>query len=174
MQYLPQWLKVLERHIIEDVPEGNCTENFFNTCHLKSWLAFLESIRHEPVEVQLARINGYANKKTYVIDTVNYGREDYWAIVREFLYNGGDCEDYAITKFFSLSWLGFNMDTIRIVVLHDTNLRIAHAVLAVALENNIFILDNQTEEVLSHKEIAHYLPLFSISENHWWLHLPEM
>jgi predicted transglutaminase-like cysteine proteinase len=100
--------------------------------------------------------------------------EDYWAVAREFLYNGGDCEDYAITKFFSLHWLGFDMNKIRIVILQDTNLRVAHAVLAIANENDILILDNQAKEVISHKEIAHYLPLFSVNENEWWLHLPTM
>ena len=66
------------------------------------------------------------------------------------------------------------MTNIRIVILQDTNLRIAHAVLAVARENDIFILDNQTKEVISHNDIAHYLPLFSVNENKWWLHLPVL
>lgn len=174
MNYLPQWLNVMERHILQDVPEGDCTDSFFNTCHLKRWFAFLESIKKQPEREQIEAVNMYANKKTYVIDTVNYGMEDYWAVVKEFFYNGGDCEDYAITKFFSLHWLGFDMDNIRIVILQDTNLRVAHAVLAINQEHDIFILDNQTKEVTSHKDIAHYLPLFSLNENEWWLHLPPM
>lgn len=174
MSYLPQWIKVLEKHITQDVPEGDCTDSFFNTCHLKRWFSFLESIKNQPKAEQIEAVNQYANNKTYVIDTVNYGIEDYWAIAKEFFYNGGDCEDYAITKFFSLQWLGFDMNTIRIVILQDTNLRVAHAVLAVAQEDDIVILDNQTGEVISHKNIAHYLPLFSVNNHQWWLHLPSM
>ncbi len=174
MSYLPQWLNVLERHITEDVPEGDCTDSFFNTCHLKKWFSFLESIKGQPVLVQIEAVNQYANKKTYVIDMDNYGMEDYWAISREFFYNGGDCEDYAITKFFSLQWLGFDMNAIRVVILQDTNLRVAHAVLAVESGNDVVILDNQTKEVISHNDIAHYIPLFSVNRNQWWLHLPEM
>lgn len=174
MQYLPQWLSVLKRHLVEDVPEGNCTDSFFNRCHLKNWFAFLESIKDASPRKQLEEINLYANRKSYILDLANYGKEDYWAIAREFLYNGGDCEDYAITKFFSLQWLGFDMDKVRIVILQDTNLRIPHAVLAVSFHRDILILDNQTQRVVSHRNIAHYLPLYSVNEKRWWLHLPVM
>lgn len=174
LNYLPQWLSVLERHVIQDVPEGNCSDTFFNRCHLKNWISFLETIKAKPLLEQINAVNLYANKKNYILDMANYGREDYWAIAKEFLYNSGDCEDYAITKFFSLRWLGFDMDNLRIVILQDTNLRIAHAVLAVSYNNDILILDNQTQRVVSHKTIAHYLPLYSVNEKKWWLHLPKL
>ena len=32
-------------------------------------------------------------------DISNYGVEDYWANIKEFLRNSGDCEDYAILSF---------------------------------------------------------------------------
>ena len=174
MEYLPQWLSALERHLIEDLPEGNCKESFFNRCHLKEWFAFLEEIRVLPPEEQIRAVNSYANKKRYVLDISNYGMEDYWAIAKEFLYNGGDCEDYAITKFFSLKWLGFKPKKVRLVVLQDTNLRIPHAVLAVFFEGDILILDNQSQEVTSHRKIVHYVPLYSVNEEEWWLHLPTI
>lgn len=168
-----QWVQVLERHLVEDVPEGNCQARTFNRCHLKNWLAFLERIRDLPAAQQLEKVNHFANNKPYVLDIENYGVEDYWAIPRELFYNGGDCEDYAITKLFSLRWLGFPPDTVRIVVLQDTNLRIPHAILAVSRANEIFILDNQIEEVVSHRAIVHYAPVYSINENNWWIHVPN-
>lgn len=174
MDYVSPWLNALERHVTDDIPEDNCTESFLNHCYLKEWYAFLESIKGLPPQEQITAVNRYVNKKKYVPDITNYGLEDYWAIAREFLYNGGDCEDYAITKFFSLRWLGFKSEIIRIVVLQDTNLRIPHAVLAVSFDDDILILDNQSEEVVSHKQIVHYVPLFSVDEKHWWLHLPSL
>ena len=167
-----QWLDVLERHIRLDAPEADCTETRFNGCHLRAWLAFIDEIRDLPFATQLQRINEYANRKRYVLDLDNYGMTDYWAVAREFLYNGGDCEDYAITKLFSLRWLGLETEKMRIVVLQDTNLRIPHAVLAVYSNNDIFILDNQTEQVVSHRDIVHYVPVYSINEAHWWIHTP--
>ena len=172
-QTFGQWIQVLERHLQIDIPEGNCSESVLNLCHMRDWLAFLEGLRERPAAEQLEAVNRYANQKNYVLDIDNYGLEDYWAVPREFLYNNGDCEDYAITKLFSLRWLDFSASELRIVVLQDTNLRVAHAVLAVAEQNDILILDNQIEEVISHHDIVHYLPVYSINEQHWWIHLPE-
>lgn len=166
-----QWIQAIERHILIDVPEGDCTSAALNRCHLRNWLTFLESLQHLPHDEQLDAVNRYANKKPYVLDIDNYGTEDYWAVAKEFLYNNGDCEDYAITKMFSLLWLGFEQSTLRIVVLQDTNLRIPHAVLAVANHDDILILDNQIGEVISHRKIVHYAPVYSINESHWWIHL---
>ncbi|VAW82657.1 hypothetical protein MNBD_GAMMA14-499 [hydrothermal vent metagenome] len=166
-----QWIQVLERHILIDVPEGDCTSKTLNRCHLRNWLAFLDSLKTLPPDEQLDEVNRYANKKPYVLDIDNYGVDDYWAVPKEFLYNNGDCEDYAITKMFSLRWLGFDQNALRIVVLQDTNLRIPHAVLAVAAHDDIMILDNQISEVISHHEIVHYAPVYSINESHWWIHL---
>lgn len=166
-----QWVQALERHVLMDVPEGDCEAPRLNRCHLKNWLTFLDTLRALPAAEQLDAVNRYANRKDYVLDIDNYGVEDYWAIPKEFLYNNGDCEDYAITKLFSLRWLGYDPERLRIVVLQDTNLRIPHAVLAVADHDDILILDNQIQEVISHRKIVHYAPVYSINESHWWIHL---
>lgn len=168
-----QWVQVLQRHTLLDVPEGDCSESHLNRCHLKHWLAFLDSLRDQPRAAQLEAVNRYANGKSYVLDIDNYGTEDYWAVAREFLYNNGDCEDYALTKLFSLLWLGYASDELRIVVLQDTNLRVPHAVLAVGDKDDILILDNQIQEVVSHHDIVHYAPVYSINEHHWWIHIPN-
>ena len=167
------WVEALERHLLEDRPQGDCSERDFNRCHLQEWHQFLDSIRGHSRGEQLEAVNHYANRKNYILDIDNYGVDDYWAIAREFLYFGGDCEDYALTKLFSLRWLDYPADQLRIVVLQDTNLRVPHAVLAVADRNDIVILDNQTEEVVSHQDIVHYVPVYSINEQHWWIHLPR-
>lgn len=169
-----QWLDALERHLRLDVAEADCSAARFNPCHLREWETFVDSIRGLPFATQLQRINDYANNKRYVLDLENYRLEDYWAVAREFLYNGGDCEDYAITKLFSLRWLGVKTDRLRIVVLQDTNLRIPHAVLAVYDNTDIHILDNQTRQVVSHRDIVHYVPVYSINETQWWIHTPAL
>ncbi len=168
-----QWISVLERHLRFDVAEGSCGERRYNRCHLQNWQAFLRGIRDVPRAQQLQKINRYANRKPYVLDIENYGVEDYWAIPRELLYNGGDCEDYAITKLFSLRWLGFPTEELRLVVLQDTNLRVAHAVLAVVQDDDIVIMDNQIDAVVSHRQIVHYAPVYSINESRWWMHMPD-
>jgi len=166
----PQWLSALERQLRDDLRDGDCGERRINRCHMAQWLTFLARIRALPPQEQLREINRYANEKDYVLDLDNYGVEDYWAIPREFLGNGGDCEDFAITKYFSLRWLGYPRDDLRIVVVQDTNLRVPHAILAVGRGDEILVLDNQVREVLPHRQVVHYAPVFSVNERGWWIH----
>lgn len=173
LEMFPQWLSVLDRHIREDLPDGSCNNRQFNRCHLNQWLAYLETLKDLDTRTQLKKINLYVNKKAYVLDIDNYGLEDYWAIPKQFLDRGGDCEDYAIAKLLSLRWLGHQQLPGRIVVLQDTNLGIPHAILAVYLDDDTLILDNQVNEILSHNNILHYVPIYSLDEKQWWIHLPS-
>ena len=168
----PQWIGVLKRHAKDDLKDKDCESPAFNSCHLRNWQRFLLGLKGKPPMEQIAAVNAYGNQKRYVLDIDNYGVNDYWATPREFLYNNGDCEDYAIFKYMSLKQLGFSPDSLRVVVLQDTNLRIPHAVLAVYINGDALILDNQAQEVVSQKQIAHYVPVFSINEKHWWMHMP--
>ena len=169
----PQWVHALERELSDNLKDGDCDDRKMNRCHMAQWLAFLDGIRNLSPAEQLQRVNRYANTRDYILDIDNYGVDDYWAIPREFLPNGGDCEDYAIAKLFSLRWLGFAREDLRIVVVQDTNLRVPHAVLAVARGDDIVILDNQVSEVLSQGQIVHYAPVYSINERGWWMYAPR-
>jgi predicted transglutaminase-like cysteine proteinase len=173
LRTFPLWIDALERHVRQDLPDGSCAELRMNRCHLEQWLQFLDGVKGLQMREQLRAINRYANAKPYVLDIDNYGIDDYWAISREFLAAGGDCEDYAITKLFSLRWLGYRREDLRLVVVQDTNLRVPHAVLAVAADNDILILDNQVSEIISHRAIAHYAPVYSMTDQSWWIHLPQ-
>jgi len=173
LEMFPQWLSVLARHIQTNIPEGNCETRRLDSCHLKRWHLFLKSISNFSEAEKIQRVNEFANNQQYILDIENYGMEDYWAAPRQFLYNNGDCEDYAITKMLSLKYLGFTEKSMRLVVLQDTNLRIPHAVLAVYHDGDALIMDNQIEEVVSHKNIVHYVPIYSVSESKWWMYLPD-
>lgn len=168
----PQWISVLKRQAKDDLKDKDCESPSFNSCHLRNWQRFLSGLKGKPLMEQISAVNAYGNQKKYVLDEDNYGASDYWATPREFLYNNGDCEDFAIFKYLSLKQLGFSPDSMRILVLQDTNLRIGHAVLAVFISGDALILDNQVQELISHKKIAHYVPIFSVNEKHWWMHMP--
>jgi len=119
---------------------------------------------------KLNAVNRNINKHKYVTDLANWGVEDYWETPKEFSLKDGDCEDFAIAKFKSLLYLGFSNEDMRIVVLQDLNLNIAHAVLAVYVNGEPYILDNQAEQVIPADEIKHYMPIYSINETTWWRH----
>ena len=57
------------------------------------------------------------------------------------------------------------------VVLKDTLRNLDHAVTAVYLDGDAWILDNLSNAVLSHKRLSHYRPQFSVNEEYRWAHL---
>jgi predicted transglutaminase-like cysteine proteinase len=59
----------------------------------------------------------------------------------------------------------------RIVLLRDTIRNIAHAVLAVELNDEIYILDNMSDLVLVHLKYEHYVPQYSVNEFYRWAHV---
>ncbi len=168
----PQWLSVLERNIMQDMSPGLCKSQLPDQCQLKSWQLFLNSLRKFSRLEQIQKVNVYANEHDYILDIENYGMNDYWATPKEFLHNDGDCEDYAIIKMLSLKMLGFDVSDMRLVVLQDTNSRIPHAILAVNINKDILIMDNQINEVVSHKNIVHYVPVYAVNEKKWWMFSP--
>ena len=168
----PQWLSVLKRHASDDLKDKDCDSPKFNLCHMREWQHFLSGLSGKSPMEQIVAVNNYGNNKSYILDIDNYGVNDYWAIPREFVYRNGDCEDFAIFKYMSLRQLGFSSDAIRVVVLQDTNLRIPHAILAVYHNGDALVLDNQAQEIISQKQIAHYIPIYSVNEKHWWMHTP--
>jgi predicted transglutaminase-like cysteine proteinase len=169
-----QWLSVMDRYSGErKLENGPCTDADPIVCHLVEWHAFLMTLKNKDRMAQLQEVNRYVNAHPYILDIVNWGAGDYWETPKEFLDRNGDCEDYAISKFYSLRALGMDNTNMRIVVLQDLNLQIPHAVLVAYVEGKPFVLDNQIPEVVNADVIRHYRPFYSINEKNWWLHRPN-
>lgn len=58
------------------------------------------------------------------------------------------------------------------MVLHDIVRDLPHAVLAVYLDGEIYILDNLTTAVLRQEQVSHYVPYYSVNETTRWAHVP--
>ena len=133
-------------------------------CKKTEWYAVIDRLRGKDLMTKLREINAEMNEKRYVTDRVNWNLPDYWATPFQFMQKGGDCEDFAIAKYMALRDLGVSVEDMRIVVLNDLNLRIAHAVLAVYVNGNPYILDNQISKVVPASSIHHYQPVFDQRE----------
>jgi predicted transglutaminase-like cysteine proteinase len=121
---------------------------------------------------QLRKVNAVMNDKRYTLDRVNWGAEDYWATVFEFLRKNGDCEDYAIAKYVTLRALGWPASKLRVVIVRDTKLNLNHAIVAIYTDEGIYIGDNQVDGLVKASSIRHYRAIYSINEEGWWLHRP--
>jgi predicted transglutaminase-like cysteine proteinase len=97
---------------------------------------------------------------------------NHWQTPREFAMDDGDCKVYALANYFSLKFLAWEGDELRVVVVQELNLRVAHAVLAVYISHAIMILDNQARQVVRADNIRHYRPYYSINQTLWWLPRP--
>jgi len=166
----PKWSKALDKYFEEGKKlDGSCAENRFNKCHYQQWEKLLADLRDKDTLFQLRSINEYMNRFRYIMDPVNWNLRDYWESPGEFFWKFGDCEDYSIAKYLSLRRLGVAHE-MRVVVLQDLNLNVAHAVLAVYVKGTVYILDNQLRAVVESDRIRHYRPIFSLNETGWWKH----
>ena len=166
-----KWTDAVERYFAEKAKnEGPCTATEFNKCHYQERQAYIESVLGMPRLEQLNRVNTFINSRRYITDPINWGVKDYWEAPAEFFRKNGDCEDYAITKYMTLRDLGFSADELRVVAVKDLNLRVGHAILAVFLDGDTLLLDNQIRVVVSARKVRHYKPIYSLNENAWWRH----
>ena len=169
----PKWSGALKRYFDEQKKRsGDCTETKFNKCHWMVWEKLLNSTKNQPRKKQMNKVNTFMNRFRYIVDPINWGVIDYWASPAQFFKKYGDCEDYSIAKYMSLRALGWDPKDMRIIVLRDLNLKIAHAILAVKLDGKEYIMDNQISLVIESKRIRHYRPIYSVNEFGWWRHYP--
>ncbi len=156
-----------------DGPATPCADD--RRCVPAEWTAFLESLQGRPRHEQMAAVDRWVNARPYVEDIANWGVADYWETPGEFLAHGGDCEDYAITKYFSLTRLGFAADDLRLTIVNDSVMGAFHAVLAVRLDGETWLLDNQAEQATLLADAARYTPVYSLNQQGFWIHaLPKI
>lgn len=153
---------------ISELAPADCN----NACARAQWTAFLQSIRNEPRIQQLNAVNRWVNAKPYIEDWKNWGVPDYWETPPEFMRRGGDCEDYAIAKYFSLIRLGVAPADLRIVVVEDRNLKASHAVVAVRYAGQTWLLDIAVPAVVPMNVARQYAPVYAFNSNGWWLYPP--
>jgi predicted transglutaminase-like cysteine proteinase len=168
---MTHWTGMIERMRSTPEPFAEvCEAPDERLCHLKDWNGFLDGVKGLDPRAQLDKVNAYMNQFRYIDDITNWGRANYWEAPLEFLSKSGDCKDYAIAKYMSLRYLGWPVDSLRLVVVRDMNLNADHAILAVYVGDEILILDNQIHDVTNAASIHHYRPYYSINEAHWWFH----
>jgi predicted transglutaminase-like cysteine proteinase len=172
-----KWTGMLNRFQSQiSVSDSECGTVRYHPCSIKDWRKLLETLQDESFDVKLDEINNWGNSHPYIIDQLNWGINDYWETPHEFMEISGDCEDYAISKYYSLRALGIPEDRLRIIIVQDLNLGgIIHAILGVYDDDdNLIILDNQIKQVIPALKIYHYRPIYGLNETNWWTYRPRM
>ncbi|MGH1481071.1 MAG: transglutaminase-like cysteine peptidase [Geminicoccales bacterium] len=172
---LPQWRRVLDE-IREEEALYHACGNGIVPCPSKSllaWYAMMKGQAEQPKMAMLHAVNRFVNQWPHRSDSVNHDQVDYWSSPLTFLRRSGDCEDYAIIKYVSLREMGFPAEDLRIVVVRDTLRDLAHAVLVVHVEGDLYVLDNLFQAVLPQARVRQYLPYYSVNEQARWAHIPN-
>ena len=125
-------------------------------------------------EAQLAAVNAFFNRRiVFAEDSEVWRQADHWASPLELLAQGrGDCEDYAIAKYFSLLAVGMPVVRLRLVYVRaqvggDSQ---AHMVLAYYAQPDAepLILDNLIGSVRPASRRPDLAPVFSFNSEGLW------
>lgn len=173
----PKWTGVMMRFENQQgIPNDECGTTRYHPCAIKDWEEMLDSLKDKSLEEQLDKVNEWSNSHPYIVDQLNWGINDYWETPFEFMEVSGDCEDYAISKYYSLRALGIPEERMRIIIVQDLNLGgIIHAILGVYDDDkNMIILDNQIKHTIPAMKIYHYRPIYGVNADYWWTYRPRM
>jgi predicted transglutaminase-like cysteine proteinase len=108
---------------------------------------------------------------TYKSDQAVWGVGDYWATPVEMARKGaGDCEDFAIAKYWALRSLGIPDDKLQLVLLQDTRRQLFHAVLIAHTGSGAYVLDNVSNRLLADTDYTQYQPIMSFAGERSYIH----
>jgi predicted transglutaminase-like cysteine proteinase len=134
------------------------------------WVAKAIELRSQaPVDL-LAEVNALANKATYVAERRDH---DYWESPSELFSHGGDCEDYAISKFLLLRAAGVSSQNMRILILGASPKSLAHAVLVVDRGDGPIVLDNLRQKTYPMTQSLAGRAVYAFNDQSMWLVIHE-
>lgn len=172
IESIPKWVDALHRINVESLlskcQSGQCQNR------QADWYAMVQDVRGNSRFDQMVLVNRWLNRYKYITDDRLWGVSDYWETPGQFVEMSGDCEDYAIAKYYTLKALGWNDADLRLVVLRDTVRDIPHAVLAVTYNGENYILDNLATEPLQDKYITQYTPYYAVNSTSRWVFIKPM
>jgi predicted transglutaminase-like cysteine proteinase len=101
---------------------------------LNAWDKMMENAKKSDIFEKLKIVNDFFNTIKYMTDIKHWNENDYWATPIEFTGTAaGDCEDYAIAKYFTLIKVGVDESKLRIAYVKllekNTDYEQAHMVL---------------------------------------------
>lgn len=134
---------------------------------LGEWRQMIEASRFLADSEKIETVNRFFNRALlFANDREVWGSPDHWATPMEFMERGrGDCEDFAIAKYFVLRLLGFPAADLRIAVLTGVETNEVHAVLLARLAGEWQVLDNREELPRPLRRYTGWIPQYAVSES---------
>ena len=138
---------------------------------LLAWQNLVRAGGNDDLE-KLEKVNRFFNKIPFIADAIHWQKDDYWATPVEFLAsNGGDCEDFAIAKYYTLIRLGVAENQLTLTYVKALRLNQPHMVLTYypAPGKEPLVLDNLVDTIEISSKRSDLLPVYSLNGSGLWL-----
>lgn len=139
---------------------------------LLAWQQFVRDDTSDTDLEKLKKVNSFFNKINFVSDELHWLKKDYWATPIEFLAsNGGDCEDFALSKYFTLKILGVDEKKINLTYVKAWKLNQTHMVITYYPTNSAepLVLDNLINTIEPATKRTDLIPVYSFNGSGLWL-----
>jgi predicted transglutaminase-like cysteine proteinase len=143
---------------------------------IRQWRAFVLSTRYKSEVEKLTAVNDYFNAMHFIKDVSLWREADYWATPLQVLAAGaGDCEDFAIAKYFTLKTLGIAERHLQLLYVwnHDTptDSREPHMVLTyqASATTEPLVLDILTNDIQPLRQRKGLEPVYGLNSDGLWL-----
>ena len=126
----------------------------------------LDSVKDSSDFEKLDAVNRFFNDVRYASDMKVYNKKDYWATPWEFLGKDmGDCEDYVISKYFALRYLGIDSKKLFFTYVKSTKFKAAHMVLTYfkTPRSEPLILDNNNRKIFPASKRKDLVPIYNFN-----------
>lgn len=131
----------------------------------------LSTLRLTNLQEKLNTVNLLFNRFKYQNDKISWKQKDYWTTPMEFISNGGgDCEDFAIAKYFALTALGVPQEKLRITYVKDNSID-EHMVLMYynTLKSDPLVLDNINKTITTLSRRKDLRVVYGFNETGLWM-----
>lgn len=142
-----------------------------STAILEDYERFINKTYLIPYDKQIKTVNHYINTLNSIYDSKTDLSADYWSSRGEFLLRGGgDCEDYAIAKYYTLKDLGVNPQNMCLLIVKEKYSGFYHMVLGIwsSINTQPLILDNLSFRVLPLDKRVDLAPHICINEKGYY------
>jgi len=139
---------------------------------LDDWVELISNDKSATDMEKLITVNAFFNKINFVDDFHHWGKEDYWATPVEFLASdGGDCEDFALAKYFTLKAMGVNERRLNLTYVRAMSLDQAHMVLTYfeVPGDESLVLDNLIGDIKLVSQRLDLLPVYCFNGTGLWV-----
>ncbi len=168
---LPQWQDFSARQNSALDELEACESNTVNCSkEMERWAKLLGDLKPQNKLRQIITVNRWFNRLPYKHDEYAYDTLDHWADTSQLLEQKGDCEDYALSKYYSLRRLGFTAEQLKVMVVYDQYNYTNHAVLMVYMDGARYMLDINADSTSPEDMNLRYKPIYSFNEETAWFY----